>query len=263
VASSKIEGLVIGPRRLLRAEAGVRSGEAALDVTAEEVLGNVEAMATAVHIASQNRPLRRDDILAIRQRLMERTHLAEHAGRMREVQNWIGGSDYNPCSASFVPPPPEMVPELIDDLVTFCNEEDLPAVAQAALAHAQFETIHPFIDGNGRAGRALIHVILRRRGLANRVLPPVSLVLDRVGPVRADSATAQLLDIMPGAPVLTVASAAELVGRSVQATNQAMNRLAEHDVVRPLRLGRQGRGFEAHEIITAFTDLERELTTAR
>ena len=53
----------------------------------------------------------------------------------------------------------------------------LPAVAQAAIAHAQFETIHPFADGNGRTGRVLIHVILRRRGLAGRVVPPVSLVL--------------------------------------------------------------------------------------
>jgi Fic family protein len=59
----------------------------------------------------------------------------------------------------------------------FCNGDELPAVAQAALAHAQFETIHPFIDGNGRTGRALIHVILRRRGLAPVVVPPVSLVL--------------------------------------------------------------------------------------
>lgn len=66
---------------------------------------------------------------------------------------------------------------LIDDLCAFCNDDSLPAVAQAALAHAQFETIHPFADGNGRTGRGLIHLVLRRRGLATRVLPPVSLVL--------------------------------------------------------------------------------------
>ncbi|SNQ48469.1 hypothetical protein FRACA_250044 [Frankia canadensis] len=59
----------------------------------------------------------------------------------------------------------------------FCADDTLPAVAQAALAHAQFETIHPFVDGNGRTGRALIHMVLRRRGLATRVLPPVSLIL--------------------------------------------------------------------------------------
>jgi Fic family protein len=69
------------------------------------------------------------------------------------------------------------VPGLIDDLCAFCNDDSLPAVAQAALAHAQFETIHPFTDGNGRTGRGLIQLVLRRRGLATRVLPPVSLVL--------------------------------------------------------------------------------------
>jgi Fic family protein len=93
------------------------------------------------------------------------------------MQNWIGGSDYNPCSASFIPPPPEQVLSLLEDLCVFGSGDELPPVAQAAIAHAQFETIHPFVDGNGRTGRALIHVILRRRGLAQSVLTPVSLVL--------------------------------------------------------------------------------------
>jgi Fic family protein len=116
-------------------------------------------------------------LLEIHRRLLSGTRLHEHAGRFREVQNWIGGSDYNPCSASYIPAPPEHVPELLDDLCAFCNTDELPAVAQAAIAHAQFETIHPFVDGNGRTGRVLIHLVLRRRGLSLRVLPPVSLVL--------------------------------------------------------------------------------------
>ncbi|MCL2395643.1 MAG: Fic family protein [Acidimicrobiaceae bacterium] len=73
----------------------------------------------------------------------------------------MGGSPYNPCSAAFVPPPPEFVEELVADLCAFCNDDSLPAVAHAAIAHAQFETIHPFVDGNGRTGRALIHLVLR------------------------------------------------------------------------------------------------------
>jgi Fic family protein len=68
------------------------------------------------------------------------------------------------------------VQPLLDDLCDFCNEDRLPAVAQAPLAHAQFETIHPFVDGNGRTGRALIYMVLRRRGLALRAIPPISLV---------------------------------------------------------------------------------------
>jgi len=116
-------------------------------------------------------------LLDFHQRLLAGTRLDAHAGAIRQEQNWIGGSSYNPCSAAFVPPPPEYVPDLLDDLCQFCNSDDIPAVAQAAIAHAQFDTIHPFVDGNGRTGRALIHLVLRRRGLATRVLPPVSLVL--------------------------------------------------------------------------------------
>ena len=66
---------------------------------------------------------------------------------------------------------------LLKDLFSSCNDDSLPPLAHAAVAHAQFETIHPFVDGNGRTGRALFHLVLRRRGLGLRVLPPVSLIL--------------------------------------------------------------------------------------
>src|SRR5207244_6049511 len=95
----------------------------------------------------------------------------------RDQQNWSGGSSHNPCSAAFVPPPSDRVRALMEDLCRFCDEDSLPAVAQAALVHAQFETIHPFADGNGRTGRALIHVILRRRDLAPSYVPPISVIL--------------------------------------------------------------------------------------
>ncbi len=108
---------------------------------------------------------------------MEGTRLAMEGGKLREGQNWIGGSSYNPCNAAFIPPPPEHLEALLTDLCDFCSTDSLPTAVQAAIAHAQFETIHPFADGNGRTGRALIQVILRRRGLAPRVLPPISLVL--------------------------------------------------------------------------------------
>lgn len=177
VASSRIEGLEIGPRRLLRAEAARQMGEPSADIGADEVLGNISAMHAALEIGTTDEPLTQRHLLQIHRLLLEDTSLARHAGRVREVQNWIGGNVYNPCAASYVPPPPEMVEELLDDLCIFCNSDMLPAVAQAAIAHAQFETIHPFADGNGRTGRALIYLILRRRGLARQVLPPVSLVL--------------------------------------------------------------------------------------
>jgi Fic family protein len=134
-------------------------------------------MAWAIEHVSSQKAVTTNDILGVHRRLLTGTQLEEHGGRLRTAQNWIGGSDYNPCSASFVPPPPEYVEQLLDDLCAFCNEDSLPAIAQAAIVHAQFETIHPFVDGNGRTGRALIHVVMRRRGLVPNVVPPVSLVL--------------------------------------------------------------------------------------
>lgn len=177
VASSRIEGLEVGARRLLRAEAGIRLGDQPPDVTAAEVLANIDAMATAIQEIREGDPITVDALLAFHRKLLAGSRLEQHAGRIRSEQNWIGGSDYNPCSAAFIPPPPELVGTLLEDLCGFCNDDSLPAVAQAAIAHSQFETIHPFVDGNGRSGRALIHFVLRRRGLATRVLPPISLVL--------------------------------------------------------------------------------------
>jgi Fic family protein len=175
VASSRIEGLEVGARRLLRAEVA-RGLTVSRDITANEVLANIDAMAWASR-SIVNEEITLDRLLEIHRRLLAGSRLEAHGGSLRQEQNWIGGSSFNPCSADFIPPPPEFVPELIADLCAFCNLDSLPATVQAAVAHAHFETIHPFVDGNGRTGRALIHLILRRRGLARRVLPPVSLIL--------------------------------------------------------------------------------------
>jgi Fic family protein len=323
VASSRIEGLEVGARRLLRAEAAIDMGEQPTDVTAAEVLGNLEAMASAVQQIAPGDPITVNILLEFHKRLLSGTRLETYAGRIRSEQNWIGGSDYNPCSATFIPPPPECVPGLLEDLCSFCNDDALPAVAQAAMAHSQFETIHPFVDGNGRTGRALIHFILRRRGLAIRVLPPVSLVLAtwandyvdglqatrytgpasstaaqngidlwvarfaaaclravadasdferrsqllqeewraKLSPVRANSATDLLLRALPGAPLLTVKSATALIGRTFPAVNDAIKRLADAGILRPISLGRRNRAFEATAVIEAFTALERQLAS--
>ena len=177
IASSRIEGLAVGGRRLLRADAARQLGEDPRDVTAVEVLGNIDAMVWGVSAVEPGGLITVETLLEVHRRLSAGTRLEEHGGRIRDLRNWIGGSAYNPCSAEFVPPPPEAVAGLLDDLFAFCNDDSLPALAQAAVAHAQFETIHPFVDGNGRTGRVLLHLILRRRGIGLRVLPPVSLVL--------------------------------------------------------------------------------------
>ncbi len=177
VASSRIEGLEVGGRRLLRAEAARQLGEDARDATAREVLANIDAMAWGVDTVKSGGAITLHVLLEVHRRLLAATRLSKHAGRVRTVQNWIGGSGYHPCTAEFVPPPPEVVDRLLDDLIAFSNDDSLPALAQAAVAHAQFETVHPFVDGNGRVGRVLIPLVLRRRGLGLRVFPPVSLIL--------------------------------------------------------------------------------------
>ena len=177
VASSKIEGLQVGGRRLLRADAAQSMGEDSRDDTAVEILANINAMARGIDTVEAGSLLSMETLLEVHRRLLAGSRMEEHGGRIRQEQNWIGGSDYNPCSAEFVPPPPETVPGLLEDLLNFCNDDSLSPLAQAAIAHAQFETIHPFADGNGRAGRTLIHLVLRRRGITPRFIPPVSLVL--------------------------------------------------------------------------------------
>jgi Fic family protein len=319
VASSRIEGLEVGPRRLLRAEAALQAGDNPSDVTAVEVLGNIDAMEFGVQQVSAGTPVTVQLLLDVHQRLFSGTPLALHGGRFRAEQNWIGGSSWNPCSAAFVPPPPELVPGLVDDLVAFVNEESLSPIAQAAIAHAQFETIHPFADGNGRTGRALIHLVLRRRGMADRVVPPVSLVLatcardyldglaatryrgpasstraqeginlwlayfagscsravrdassfeqrmvslelqwrEQLGRIRAGSAAEELLGRIGAVPILTVAGAAKLIGRTYASANEAIARLADAGILRQITVGRRNRAFEAPDVIAAFTDLGR------
>jgi Fic family protein len=323
VASSRIEGLEVGAGRLLRAEATRELGGHVKDLTASEVLANIDAMRFVVQSVGPGDALELGQLLEVHRRLLTGTMLDKHAGVLRTEQNWIGGSGHNPCSAAFVPPPPEYVPDLLEDLCAFCNEDSLPAVAQAAVAHAQFETIHPFVDGNGRTGRALIHLVLRRRGLATRVLVPVSLILasrvrdyidgltafryrgpasaraahqginlwvarfaaacaravadavafearivrieedwrERLGAVREGSALDLLIRALPGAPVFTVTGAAALIDRSFIAANEAIARLLDAGAIRQVSMGRRNRAFEAREIVSAFTDLERRLAS--
>jgi Fic family protein len=178
IASSKVEGLQVDARTLARAEANQDTGRQ-VGPEAAEVLANIDAMQLAIEQASAAQGITVRSMVAVHSALMAHAPNRDIAGRVRDTQNWIGGNDYNPCGAAFVPPPPERVGRLLDDLATFCNGDGLPPLVQAALAHAQFETIHPFADGNGRTGRALTQVILRRRGLAPDFVPPVSVVLAR------------------------------------------------------------------------------------
>ncbi|MEZ4503581.1 MAG: Fic family protein [Dehalococcoidia bacterium] len=178
IASSKVEGMQADARTLARAEA-TQEGGRQIGTQAAEILANIDAMVWAVEQAAASENIRPQDLREIHRVLLAGDPGIRRPGEFRNEQNWIGGNDYNPCGADFVPPPAEEVEALLDDLCRFCNEEVLPPLLQAAIAHAQFETIHPFVDGNGRTGRALVQVLLRRRGLAPAFVPPISVVLAR------------------------------------------------------------------------------------
>ena len=176
LASSQIEGLVIGARRLLKVESAAGEGWAH-DERAAEIIGNIRSMEKAIALAEEVRLIDVATMQMMHRELMAGTRLEGAGGEIRQEQNWIGASGGSPLAAQYVPPAPEHVPALLEDLCAYANREDVSPVVQAALVHAQFESIHPFIDGNGRTGRALIHLILKRRGACARYVPPISLVL--------------------------------------------------------------------------------------
>ncbi|MFC7593785.1 Fic family protein [Terrabacter sp. GCM10028922] len=164
-ASSQIENLTSSARALAEAEIG--EGNRA---NAAVILGNVRTMQAALDLAGR---LDEDAVLAMHRALMAQQ--SQHpAGQWRDQQVWVGGSPLHPGDAQYVPPLAVDVPGLMADLVSFMDRDDLPPLAHAALAHAQFETIHPFTDGNGRTGRALLHSVLLHTGAIRRVTVPIS-----------------------------------------------------------------------------------------
>lgn len=163
-ASSQIENLTASATAVALAEMGDTSRR-----NATQIVGNTRAMRAAIGLADR---LDEQAIIDMHAALLDSHDAA--TGRYRSEQVWIGTSSYGPHTASFVPPHHTRVAAAITDLVEFMRRDDVPALLQAAVAHAQFETIHPFPDGNGRTGRALVHSLLRSKGLTRQVTVPVS-----------------------------------------------------------------------------------------
>jgi Fic family protein len=164
-SSSQIENLTSSPAAIVRAELGLKDS-----ANSSLIVSNQNAMRAAVRASSK---LSSGTILKMHRVLTETTD-SKNAGVFRTQPVWIGGTPFGPHGADYVGPDSLKVPGLVDDLVLFCNRVDLPALVQIAIAHAQFETIHPFTDGNGRTGRALVQVLLHRLGLTKSVMVPVS-----------------------------------------------------------------------------------------
>ena len=174
IASSRIEGMAPSAHRVALAELAQQEEVRGLSEQARAVARNVTLVRAAVEELSGAQPVTADRLLALHRSLLPDS--PEHHG-IRSTQNWVGGSSYHPLDADFVPPPPELMPDLVADLLTYLNGATHAPLIQAALVHAQFETIHPFADGNGRVGRALIHTVLTRRGLLAGMILPTSPVL--------------------------------------------------------------------------------------
>lgn len=176
VLSAQIEGTQATLLDLLEVEA---AGGAPTDADVEEVCGYLDALKYAWD------ELPRPDGLPLSMRLLSEAHRrllqgargrTKQPGQVRRTQNWIGGT--RPGNAAFVPPPPHRLPELLSAFErAIHSESDLPRLVRVGLLHVQFETLHPFLDGNGRLGRLLITLLLRHWELLSRPLLYLSLFL--------------------------------------------------------------------------------------
>lgn len=173
VASSQIEG-VRAPAELV---AVAELDADAIDTSSAWVADNLAVVDGSLSHARSQATLGVRDLHAWHRRLMVHGTLPEElVGTFRRTQNWVGGA--TPRDAAYVPPPAEHVGDLMRDLLRFVNVSTLDPITVAAVGHAQFETIHPYGDGNGRLGRVLIGwTLARRTGLA--IPPPVSVVMAR------------------------------------------------------------------------------------
>ena len=365
IASSRIEGVAPSAHRVALAELAQQEEVRGLSEQARAVARNVTLVRAAVEELSGARPVTADRLLALHRSLLPDS--PEHHGT-RSTQKWVGGSSYHPLDADFVPPPPELVPDLVADLLTYLNGATHAPLIQAALVHAQFETIHPFADGNGRVGRALIHTGLTRRGLLAGMILPTSLVLstlsgkyvealsrfreagdpggsdaeshrpDAAGPdgpdalgdpggpdglgklddpdgpggrdawisfflgavvlacdqaerisaeladvreewneslqkwvaregggraLRKDSAALRILEGLPGAPVLTIATASRIYGVSRTASSRGLETLRAAGILTTESIGAGRRAYTARAVLDTITWAERRLASTR
>lgn len=300
-SSSQIENLTSSPSSVLKAEFGL--GETP---NATLIVSNQLAMKAAID-ASED--LSVDSLLQMHRTLMFQAD-PENAGRLRDQAVWIGGSNLGPHGADYIAPEASAVPDLMSDLIAFSRRLDLPAIAQVALAHAQFETIHPFTDGNGRTGRALVQAMLHRLGVTANVTVPVSagLLQDtaryfealnsyRLGliepiisvfadaardaiangrqlasdlhtaearwrerlTVRSDSGAAKLVARLMEQPVISSASAVEILGTTPANAQLAIDKLVELGILRQLGSGARNRLWQATDVIFALDDFAERI----
>ena len=239
VASSRIEVVHLSHKRLARA--AYQADEGQWDRRAAEVLGNVEAMKRAIELGTAGSPLTVADIEDIHRTLLRITEDTEIAGVVRTTQNWIGGNDYNPVGASYVPPRPEHVP-LLEDLCAFVNRVDLAPIVQAGIAHARAAT--------------------EAERLADAIEQLRSAWLDDLGRPRSDAAVRQLVSALPQQPVIDVAAAQQLTCKSHVAVGKALQQLERVGILTRLDERKWGRVWECERLFNLVDAFEKSVRTA-
>ena len=182
LGSSRIEGVMPATRKVVHALARRhRTADREFHGAVGEVLANIDATEKALAVLADPAQASVDTLRDAHRDLMGGTATPHLGGVVRDEQNWVGGNNWHPLDGDFVPPPPREVGRLLDDLTAYLRSADHSPLIQAAVAHAQFETIHPFGDGNGRIGRAVLYAALKHRLCGNgaATLPPISLALSR------------------------------------------------------------------------------------
>lgn len=226
-SSSQIEQLSTSAKQLALSEI-----DESQKSNARTVIGNVRAMEAALDL-SEN--LTVETILAMHARLM--THqpdMSEEAGKLRNELVWIGGKDdAGPRGSLYIAPQHESVPNALQDLILFINRQDLPVLVQVAVAHAQFESIHPFVDGNGRTGRALAHAMLRNRKITTNTTAPVSAGILKDTKAYFDALTEfrrgdayPIIEIFIKASIYAAATGEQLVATLAQVITESRTKLS-------------------------------------
>ena len=328
IASSQIEGIVPAAKQVALAEIGEAEDIRGISDAAKLVARNMTLVREASDRLARSQGVAITDLEQLQRALLGADHPAVG---IRTVQNWVGTSNYHPIGAEYVPPAPRLVPDLLEDLLSYLNGATHGPLVQAALVHAQFESIHPFVDGNGRVGRALIHTVLTRRCLTSSRLLPVSLVLatfreqyvaalndlrfegspeapenarriaewirifsravdeavtqaedlraqllllaeqwrgqleafraanNYTRALRSDSGVARILGRLAGTPVLTVKTASQIYGLSVQNASEALTQLADAGIFSTRSIARGTTAFIANEVLDLVTLSERKL----
>lgn len=232
IASSRIEGIAPSAQQVALAELGQSETVHGVGEQARLVANNMTIVRRSTTELVEVESLTVDHIVDLHKALLP--DQPRHHG-LRSVQNWIGGSDWSPVDADFVPPAPGKVRDLMSDLVDYLNGSAHSPLIQAAIVHAQFETIHPFTDGNGRVGRALIHTVLARRGLTEHAVLPISLVLATLRTAYVDGLSAYRHDGRATSPEASAAIHAWLdtfVEASAVAAEQSRRLMRQIDDLR-------------------------------